>query len=81
MIYLDNAATTKPDLTAIKNSENILTDVYFNPSSQYGVGIETKKIIDKSRESILKFFSQQYDVIFTAGGTEADNTAIFCYDE
>lgn len=81
MIYLDNAATTKPLFSAVKNSENLLNDLYFNPSSTYGVGIECKKIIEKSRENIIKCFPQQYDVIFTSGGSEADNTAIFNYSK
>ncbi|MBE5742936.1 MAG: cysteine desulfurase [Clostridiales bacterium] len=81
MIYLDNAATTKPLQSAVKNYENLLTDCFFNPSSTYGGGIETKKIIERSREKILKLFPANYEVIFTAGGTEADNTAIFNYSK
>ena len=79
MIYLDNAATTKPLFSAIKDAESLYTDMFFNPSAKYGVGIEVKKIIDKAKEDILKKLSPNLDLIFTSGGTESDNTAIFSF--
>lgn len=77
MIYLDNAATTKPIQSIIENNAYLYSDLFFNPSSMHGKGIETKKVIDIARSSILKKLPQNYDVVFTSCGTEADNTAIF----
>ena len=77
MIYLDNAATTKPIQSIIENNAYLYSDLFFNPSSMYGKGIETKKVIDIARSSILKKLPQNYDLVFTSCGTEADNTAIF----
>ena len=41
MIYLDNAATTKPLFSAVKSAEAYLNDQFFNPSAMYKNGIET----------------------------------------
>ena len=79
MIYLDNAATTKPSIEAIKSAERILTENFYNPSSTCQVGIDCKKIIETSREKIAKTFPSVYEVVFTGSGSEADNTAIFSF--
>ena len=77
MIYLDNAATTKPLFSAVKSAEKFLNESFFNPSAMYKNGIEMKKEIESCRSDILSFLSPFYDVVFTSCGTEADNTAIF----
>ena len=77
MIYLDNAATTKPLFSATKNAERFITDCFFNPSAKYRNGIDVKKHLDDAKTELLKHFSPLYDAIFTSCGTEADNTAIF----
>lgn len=79
MIYLDNAATTKPLFSAVKNAEALLSESFFNPSATYSNGIEIKKLIESARSEILKFFPIGYDLIFTSCGTEADNMAIFSF--
>ena len=79
MIYLDNAATTKPLFNAIKDNEKYLGEEFFNPSSKYKQGIETKKAIEKAREVFLKDLPSCFDVVFTSCGTESDNTAIFSF--
>ena len=79
MIYLDNAATTKPLFNAIKECEKYLNDEYFNPSAKYKQGIETKKVIESARKVFLDDLSSNFDVVFTSCGTEADNTAIFSF--
>ncbi|MBQ7374267.1 MAG: cysteine desulfurase [Clostridia bacterium] len=79
MIYLDNAATTKPLFNAVKQSEKYLLCEYFNPSAKYKQGIETKKSIENARQIILKDLPPYFDVVFTSCGTESDNTAIFSF--
>lgn len=79
MIYLDNAATTKPLLCAIESADKFLKDCYFNPSAMYKNGIETKKELDACRAEILRSFPPMFDLTFTSCGTEADNTAIFSF--
>ena len=79
MIYLDNAATVKPLFSAVKECEKYLSDEYFNPSAKYKQGIETKKVIENARQTILSGFSPNFDLVFTSCGTESDNTAIFSF--
>lgn len=81
MIYLDNAATTKPNLTALKQAETFLSERYFNPSALYKEGFALQTEIKKARAEIVSFIADptQFDLVFTSGGTEADNTAIFGY--
>ncbi|MEG1559756.1 MAG: cysteine desulfurase NifS [Clostridia bacterium] len=77
-IYLDNAATTAPSRAVIDAIMPYLTDYYGNPSSVHKFGMEAKRGLDKARESVAKALSSNTDeIIFTGGGTEADNMAIF----
>ncbi len=79
MIYLDNAATTKPNNEGFAFAQTYI-EKYFNPSALYGAGIEISGFLKKARENIVsKICSSGYDCIFTSGGTEADNTAIFSF--
>ncbi len=77
MIYLDNASTTKPSQKA-KDAVLEAMENFGNPSSLHGLGIEGEKIIEKSRTIIASRLGvQKKNVLFTSGGTEANNTAIF----
>ncbi len=81
MIYFDNAATTKPSVTAVKKAENFIKEDFYNPSALYRGGLNCAKEINAARESVLKnlgLTSSQYEVIFTSCGSESDNQAIFC---
>ncbi len=70
MIYLDNAATTKPFKEHKFNIDN-----FFNPSSSYSN--EINSLIFDTRNKIAEFLSAKVEnVIFTSGGTEANNLAI-----
>ena len=77
IIYLDNAATTKPSEKAIQAM--IKAGEHFgNPSSLHGLGLETEKLIEAARKTIAqKLGVDAKGILFTSGGTEANNTAIF----
>lgn len=73
-IYLDNAATT-PILPEVINAvSNVMTNVYGNPSSIHHVGRKAKSLVETARKNIAKHFNASaQEIIFTAGGSEADN--------
>jgi len=77
-IYLDHAATTPvhPDVTA--NYVHHLTRLFGNPSSIHSYGREARKWLDGARKTMAQSINAQpAEIIFTSGGTEADNMAIF----
>ena len=79
MIYLDNAATTKPNNEAISLA-NVFNDAnFFNPSALYRGGLNNARAIKEAKEDILKFIGadSSFELIFTSCGTESNNQAIF----
>lgn len=80
MIYLDNAATTRPSEYALEKANGFLADKWFNPSALYRGGEEVKKLLKGTRESLLALIGEPYshELVFTSCGTEADNIAVFC---
>ncbi|SIN99726.1 cysteine desulfurase NifS [Halodesulfovibrio marinisediminis] len=77
-IYLDNNATTKIDPLVLKEMMPFLTDYYGNPSSMHKFGGQVSSHIAKARHRLASLLNVQPDeIIFTAGGTESDNTAIY----
>ena len=77
MIYLDNNATTKLHPEVLEAMMPYLTDAYANPSSGYQCSREVKQAVDGARAQVANLLGAQPDeIIFTSGGTEADNTAI-----
>lgn len=79
MIYLDNAATTKPNENALKRAQIYCSERYFNPSAVYREGFELGKELKATREKILSYIADpsSFELVFTSCGTESDNTAIF----
>lgn len=77
-IYLDNSATTRPCEEAILAMEACMREGYFNPSALYAPALNADKMLRSGRELILSTVHapSSYRVIFTSGGTEADNLAI-----
>jgi len=76
-IYLDNAATTQLDPEVFKAMTPYLLEYYGNPSSQHQHGREAKEAIEKARTTIAGLLNASpSEIIFTGGGTEADNIAI-----
>ncbi len=77
-IYLDNNATTKPDPLVIKEVLNCLQNNWANPSSPHSLGKEAKKAVENARSQVASLLNcSPSEIIFTSGGTESDNTAIF----
>ncbi|MBR3563709.1 MAG: cysteine desulfurase [Clostridia bacterium] len=77
MIYADNAATTKMSETAINAMISAMKDTYGNPSSLYVTGQKAKEAIEEAREKIASLIgARASEIIFTGGGSEADNQAI-----
>ncbi|KAK7888614.1 hypothetical protein WMY93_024174 [Mugilogobius chulae] len=78
-IYMDYNATTPLDPEVIKAIDEALTDAWGNPSSTYTAGVKAKTIINESRENVARMVGgKAEDIIFTSGGTEANNMVIQC---
>ena len=76
-VYADNAATTKMSQTAIDAMLPYMTTVYGNPSSLHSVGQRAKEALDAARETVANCLGcEPREIIFTSGGSEADNQAI-----
>jgi cysteine desulfurase len=76
MIYLDNAATT-PMSPAVKQAVWEAMDHFGNASSIHGVGRKAKALLEGARRDIAKAVGAlPAEIIFTSGGTEADNMAV-----
>lgn len=77
-IYLDNSATTLPDPDVVAAMVDMMTTTYGNPSSLHKKGLLAEKEIDKARERVAKSLGvKKTEIVFTSGGTEANNLAIF----
>lgn len=77
MIYLDNAATTQISPAVLEAMMPYLKDVYANPGTIYGFGRQAADAISKARKQVADFIGAKPEqIIFTSGGTEANNLAI-----
>lgn len=81
LIYLDNAASTKLAKSAYKAMEPFFTLQYGNPSSLHDMGHTSRQAIEQARTEVTSILglnpASSKEVIFTAGGTESINLAIF----
>ena len=76
--YLDHAATTPMRVDAVAAMLPFLSDQFANPSGSHRFARQVRKSIDEARDDVADVLGcQPGEVIFTSGGTEADNTAIF----
>ena len=76
-MYLDAAATTKPDTEVIKSMLPYMQTMWHNPSSLYKPAKEVKEIIEKSRKTVADFIcANQNEIYFTSGGSESNCWAI-----
>ena len=78
MIYLDNSATTRVCEAAVRAATACMTEGYYNPSALYMPSMAVEKEMNICRDAILRAVDAGGDarVVFTSGGTEADNLAI-----
>ncbi|MCR5207168.1 MAG: cysteine desulfurase [Eubacterium sp.] len=76
-IYADNAATTKMSKLAIDVMLDSMNNVCGNPSSLYRLGQKAKEELEKARAEIAQVINAEpREIIFTSGGSEADNQAL-----
>ena len=76
-IYTDNAATTRMSDTAVAAMLPCLQGNYGNPSSLHSVGQQAAEALQGARETVAKCLGcDPKEIIFTSGGSEADNQAI-----
>ena len=76
MIYLDNSATTRPFDEVIDKMSACMREEYFNPSAVYAPAMLAGRILTETREAIASQLGGRVKVVFTSGGTEADNLAL-----
>lgn len=75
--YLDNSATTRPDERVIDEMAAAMREGYFNPSSVYAPAVDAMRAVRGCREEILASVrGAGCRLVFTSGGTEANNLAI-----
>jgi len=76
-IYLDYAATTPTHPEVVKEMLPYFNEVYGNPSSIYQIAQRAKGAVKEAREKVARLLNAKTEeIIFTSGGTEADNMAI-----
>jgi len=77
MIYLDYAATTPTHPEVVEEMLPYFNEIYGNPSSIYQIAQKAKGAIEEAREKVAQLINAEpEEIIFTSGGTEADNIAI-----
>tara|TARA_R110002049_G_scaffold76250_4_gene196083 strand:- start:4949 stop:6094 length:1146 start_codon:yes stop_codon:yes gene_type:complete len=76
-VYFDNAATTKIRKEVIETMVGVMEENYGNASSTHSFGRSSKSLIEYSRKAIAKHFNVSAgEIVFTSGGTEADNLVL-----
>lgn len=77
MAYLDNSATTQPCAAAIEAMVRCMSEGFYNPSSVYRPAVDAFRAVRECRETLLRaVHAEGCDLIFTSGGTEANNLAV-----
>jgi cysteine desulfurase len=76
-VYLDHAATTPLRPEVLDAMQPYLLEHFGNPSSIHGVGRQARLGLDEARETVARVLgAKPREIVFTAGGTEADNLAL-----
>lgn len=76
-VYFDNAATTAIRPEVITRMMQVMREIPGNPSSTHAVGRKAKTVIEQARKTIASYLNvSPAEIIFTSGGTEADNLII-----
>ena len=75
--YLDNSATTRPSENVVRVMSECMREGYYNPSALYAPAVQVEKRLNACREAVAaRLNADPKRVVFTSGGTEADNLAI-----
>ena len=78
MIYLDNSATTRTLDAAAEAAAKYMRQDFFNPSAAYSPAVEAERAINAARSRLASMIhAAPEEIIYTSGGTESNNTAIF----
>jgi cysteine desulfurase len=78
MIYLDNSATTKPHESVLQTFLQVNEHYYANPASIHKAGVEANDLLTRAREQVASILNtEEKQVIFTSGGTESNNFALY----
>ncbi len=76
-VYLDSAATTQIRDEVIDKMTQVLRETYGNPSSTHSHGRSAKSLIEQARKTVAAILNvKASEIVFTSGGTEADNLAL-----
>ncbi|MCE5342838.1 MAG: cysteine desulfurase [Eubacteriales bacterium] len=76
--YLDNSATTRPCPAAVEAMAECMRGGFYNPSALYGHAVEAERALYRARVTVAASVEAgEGNVVFTSGGTESDNLAIF----
>lgn len=76
-IYMDHAATTPTNVEVVKAMEPYFSLKFGNPNSIHSFGQEAREAVEEAREKVAHLIgANPSEIVFTAGGTEADNYAI-----
>jgi len=79
-IYMDHSATTPVDPEVLNAMIPYYTDIYGNASSVHTQGQKASRAVERAREQVASLLgASPAEIIFTSGGTEADNQAIITY--
>lgn len=78
-IYLDHNATTRPLPEVVEAMAACMRDGFGNPSSVHAFGQRARRLLDQAREQVASLLNASpEEILFTSGGTEADNQALRC---
>ena len=78
MIYLDNSATTKPHESVLQAFLQVNERYFANPASIHKAGVEANDLLSRAREQVASILNtEDKQVIFTSGGTESNNFALY----
>ncbi|MFC4320894.1 cysteine desulfurase family protein [Litchfieldia salsa] len=79
-IYMDHAATSPMHPEVIEKTVPYMSGIFGNPSSIHSFGRESRQTLDEARNQVAQSIAaKEHEILFTSGGTEADNTAIIGY--
>ncbi|QUL98677.1 MAG: cysteine desulfurase [Candidatus Fermentithermobacillus carboniphilus] len=78
LVYMDNSSTTRPAPEVVEAMRKVLEEDFGNPSSLHRLGTASSRIVRNARKSVASLIgADETEIVFTSGGTEANNWAIF----